>query len=74
MPGTQPGGRSWSPARHPRPALTATVTPQVTQGTTPPAIVNNYHIHFDPADREAARIIRTALPGIAGEHHPRSKP
>ena len=49
-----------------RPALTATVTPQVKQGTTMSAIENHYHIHFDPADREAARIIR-AIPGIAGD-------
>lgn len=46
--------------------LTATVIPQVSQGTTAPAIENHYHIHFDPADREAARIIRTALPGLSG--------
>ncbi len=51
-----------APAR----ALTATVTPQVTQAT-PPAITNNYYIRIDPADREAARIIRTALPGMAGD-------
>ena len=47
------------------PALTATAIPQVTQGTTPPAIVNNYYIRIDPADREAARIIRQAIPGPA---------
>ena len=46
-----------------RAVLAATVIPQVTEGTAPPAIVNNYHIHFGPADREAARIIRQALPG-----------
>lgn len=51
----------------PEPAiLTATVIPQVSQGTQAPAIENHYHIHFDPADREAARIIRTALPGLSG--------
>jgi NADH:ubiquinone oxidoreductase subunit 6 (subunit J) len=42
--------------------LTATVIPQVTQGTPAPAIENHYHIHLDPADREAARLIRQALP------------
>ncbi len=48
--------------------VTATVTPpQVSQGTRAPAIENHYHIHFDPADREAARIIRTVLPGMTGE-------
>jgi hypothetical protein len=46
--------------------LTATATPQVTRGTQPPAIETHYHIHLDPADREAARIIRTALPGLSG--------
>jgi hypothetical protein len=51
-----------------REAVTATVIPQVTEGTTPlAAIENHYHIHFDPADREAARLIRSALPGAAGE-------
>jgi hypothetical protein len=45
---------------------TATVTPQVTQGT-PPAIVNNYYVTIDPASHEAARIIRQALPGMAGD-------
>lgn len=45
-------------------AVTATVIPQA---PAPPAIVNNYYIRFGPADREAARIIRTALPGDAGE-------
>lgn len=48
-------------------ALTATVTPQVTQETTRPAIVNNYYIRIDPASREAARIIRTAIPGQSGD-------
>jgi len=48
------------------PALTATVTPQVTQGTRAPAVEQHVHFHFDPADREAARIIRQALPGMAG--------
>jgi hypothetical protein len=47
--------------------LTATATPQVGKGTTAPAIENHYHVHFDPADREAVRIIRTALPGMAGD-------
>ena len=51
----------------PRPALTATVIPQVIQGTPPSAVTNNYYIRIDPADREAARIIRTALPGMAGD-------
>jgi len=46
--------------------LTATVTPQVTQ-VTPPAIEQHVHFHFDPADREAARIIRTVIPGQAGD-------
>ena len=49
------------------PVVTARVIPQVSQGTAPPAIVNHYHVHFDPADREAARIIRQALPGLAGD-------
>ena len=49
------------------PTLTATVTPQVSQGTAAPAIEQHVHFHFDPADREAAPIIRTALPGIAGD-------
>jgi len=48
------------------PAATAMVTPQVTR-TTPPAIVNNYYIRIDPASREAAAIIRTALPGKTGD-------
>ena len=47
-------------------AVTATVTPQVTQETRP-AIVNNYYITIDPASREAAGIIRQALPGPAGD-------
>ena len=46
--------------------LTATVIPQVSQGTQPPAIETHYHIHLDPADREAVRVIRTALPGLSG--------
>jgi len=49
------------------PALTATVTPQVAQGTPAPAITNNYYIRIDPAGREAARIIRQAIPGQAGD-------
>jgi len=47
--------------------LTATVTPQVTQGTSAPAVEQHVHFHFDPADREAARIIRQAIPGLAGD-------
>ena len=50
-----------------RPPLAATVIPQVSQGTAPPAIENHYHIHFGPADREAAAIIRQAIPGTAGD-------
>lgn len=54
-----------APSREP---VTATVIPQVTEGTTPlAAIENHYHIHFDPADREAVALIRSALPGDAGE-------
>ena len=49
------------------PVVTARVIPQVSQGTAPPAIENHYHVHFDPADREAAAIIRQALPGMAGD-------
>ena len=45
--------------------IAATVTPQVIQGTPPSAVINNYYIRIDPADRESARIIRQ-LPGIAG--------
>jgi len=52
--------------RAPAPTLTATVTPQVRQGT-PPAIEQHVHFHFDPADREAARIIRQSLPEMAGD-------
>ena len=48
-------------------SVTTTVTPQVSRGASVPAIENHYHIHLDPADREGARIIRTALPGMAGE-------
>jgi hypothetical protein len=44
------------------PTLTVTVTPQVSPGTSSAAIEQHIHFHFDPADREAARIIRTALP------------
>ena len=44
------------------PAVTATATLQVSQGTVP-AIENHIHYHFDPADREAARIIRQAFAG-----------
>lgn len=52
----------------PAPAtLTATVIPQVRQGAAPSAIQNHIHFHFDPADREALRVIRTALPGMAGD-------
>lgn len=43
------------------PALAATVIPQVRRVEERPAIVNHYHINFDPADREAARIIRRAV-------------
>ena len=53
--------------RAPAPTLTATVIPQVSRGTVPPAIVNNYYIRIDPASREAARIIRQSLPGMAGD-------
>jgi hypothetical protein len=49
------------------PMVNATVIPQVRRVEERPAIVNHYHIHFDPADREAARIVRTALPGTAGD-------
>lgn len=46
----------------PAPAtLTATVIPQVRQGTPPPAIERHVHFHFGPDDREAARVIRQAL-------------
>ena len=47
------------------PVVAARVIPQVTGGTS--AIENHYHTHFDPADREAAAIIRAALPGTAGD-------
>lgn len=46
--------------------LTAAVIPQISQGTPTPALEQHVHFHFDPADREAARIIRTALPGLSG--------
>jgi hypothetical protein len=47
--------------------MAATVTPQVTRGTSAPAIEQHIHFHFDPDDREAARIIRQAIPGPAGD-------
>ena len=50
----------------PLPTVTATVTPQAIQGALP-AIVNNYYIRIDPGSQEAARIIRTAIPGMAGD-------
>lgn len=51
----------------PAPAtLTATVIPQVSQPAQAPALEQHVHFHFDPADHEAARIIRTALPGLSG--------
>ena len=53
------------------PALAAKVTPQVMQGTTPPAIEQHVHYHYHAAEREAARVIRTTLPGMAGGHHHR---
>lgn len=43
----------------PAPVLTATVLPQVTEGTAVPAIENRHRIRYDPAGRESARIIRT---------------
>ena len=47
--------------------LTATVTPQVTYAK-PPAVEQHvhYHVHVAAAP-EAARVIRTALPGTAGD-------
>ena len=45
----------------PAPVLTATVLPQASEGTAAPAIENRYRIRYDPADREAARIIRDAI-------------
>jgi hypothetical protein len=59
----------------PAPAtLTATVIPRVSQGTAAPAIEQHIHFHFDPADREAARVIRTALPGLAEGAHRQGGP
>lgn len=45
-------------------SLAATATRQVTVRETAPAIEQHIHFHFDPADREAARIIRQAIPEI----------
>jgi hypothetical protein len=41
-------------AQRERPALTATVTPQVSQGTTAPAIEQHVHYHYHAAGQEAA--------------------
>lgn len=43
-------------------ALTATVIPQVSQPAQAPAIEQHVHFHFGPDGREAARVIRQALP------------
>lgn len=47
------------------------VTPQVTQGTTPPVIVNHYgpqfHIYGEDGREAAARLIRPMIPGMAGD-------
>jgi hypothetical protein len=52
-------------------SVTATVIPQVSQGTGPRAIEQHvivHHVWDDPPDFDAARIIRSAiLPGDAGE-------
>jgi hypothetical protein len=48
-------------------SVTATVIPQVSHGTGPRAIERHVHIHFDPADREAVALIRSALPEMPGE-------
>lgn len=49
-------------ARREHLALTATVIPQARQSAERPAIQNHVHFHFGPADREAVRVIRQALP------------
>jgi hypothetical protein len=43
--------------RRERQALTATATPQVTRGTTPPAIEYHVHHHYYADSREPARVI-----------------
>ncbi len=45
----------------PAPVLTATVLPQAVEGIAAPAIENRSRVRYDPADREAARIIRDAI-------------
>ncbi len=60
---------AWTPVpavREDRRTLTATAAPQVTQATAPPVIQNHLHIHVADA-AQAAALIRTALPGTAGE-------
>lgn len=59
------GDRLAMTSRREAPALTVTATPQVT-ATLPPAIEQHVHFHLDPADREALRVIRQALPGEPG--------
>lgn len=65
--GRRAAGRPIWTVRAEAAGLTAAAAPRVTQGTAAPAIEQHVHFHFDPADREAARIIRTALPGLAGD-------
>jgi hypothetical protein len=49
------------------PAVTSAAAPRVTASPVP-AIENHYHIHLpDVGEQAAARIIRQALPGTAGE-------
>lgn len=53
-------------AQHQR-LIAGNARPQVSKGTQPPAIVNNYHVHHHYAEApEAARVIR-AIPGTAGD-------
>ena len=47
--------------------VTATMLPQAATGARPALEQHvHYHVHLGAAEREAARIIRTALPGQAG--------
>jgi hypothetical protein len=61
----EPAGISRPPA-DPGP-LSSTAPGQIRLRPAPPAIEQHVHFHFDPADHEALRVIRSALPGTAGD-------
>lgn len=51
--------------------LRAEAIPQVSKGTAPPPIVNNYgpqlHVYGPGGEQAAARVLRSLLPGDAGK-------